>query len=77
MSSYTTRIDSQGPGAEGQGFEPWEAFASAVFKTAPFGRSGTPPGSRLPVCYAGAATVVNPVYGRNTSGTSKLPSGCW
>ena len=30
--------------AEGQGFEPWEAFTSLVFKTSAFDRSATPPG---------------------------------
>ena len=29
--------------AAGVGFEPTEACASTVFKTVPFGRSGTPP----------------------------------
>ncbi len=29
--------------AEGEGFEPPEAFTSTVFKTAPFDRSGIPP----------------------------------
>jgi hypothetical protein len=29
--------------AEGEGFEPPEAFASTVFKTAAFGHSATPP----------------------------------
>ena len=31
--------------AEGVGFEPTEPFGSAVFKTAAFNRSATPPGS--------------------------------
>ena len=31
--------------AEGQGFEPWEARASLVFKTSAFDRSATPPGA--------------------------------
>ena len=33
--------------AEGQGFEPWEAFASPVFKTSAFDRSATPPGRAI------------------------------
>ena len=33
--------------AEREGFEPPEAFASTVFKTAAFNRSATPPGPRL------------------------------
>jgi hypothetical protein len=34
--------------AEGQGFEPWEAFTSTVFKTVTFGRSVTPPSNATP-----------------------------
>src|SRR4051812_12139526 len=33
--------------AEGEGFEPSETCASTVFKTVPFGRSGTPPPLRV------------------------------
>jgi hypothetical protein len=29
--------------AEGQGFEPWDALTSPVFKTGAFNRSATPP----------------------------------
>ena len=32
---------------EGQGFEPWEALPSLVFKTSAFDRSATPPGQRI------------------------------
>ena len=38
MNVYTNRV------AEGVGFEPTEACASTVFKTAAFVRSATPPG---------------------------------
>ena len=34
--------------AEGQGFEPWEALPSLVFKTSAFDHSATPPEGRLP-----------------------------
>ena len=32
--------------AEGQGFEPWDALTSPVFKTGAFDHSATPPDSR-------------------------------
>ena len=35
--------------AEGQGFEPWEALTSLVFKTSAFVHSATPPED---VCFA-------------------------
>ena len=34
--------------AEGQGFEPWEALTSLVFKTSAFVHSATPPEGRSP-----------------------------
>ena len=34
--------------AEGQGFEPWEALTSLVFKTSAFDHSATPPEGSLP-----------------------------
>ena len=37
----------QTPMAEGQGFEPWEALTSLVFKTSAFDHSATPPGKRI------------------------------
>ena len=36
--------------AEGQGFEPWEALTSLVFKTSAFDHSATPPEGRSPRC---------------------------
>ena len=34
--------------AEGQGFEPWEALTSLVFKTSAFDHSATPPEGSSP-----------------------------
>ena len=42
-----TRQIPEGPLTSGEGFEPSEACTSTVFKTVPFGRSGTPPPVRL------------------------------
>ena len=53
------RTDADNSGmAEGQGFEPWEAFASLVFKTSAFDRSATPPGRAI-LSFSGV--VFNPV----------------
>ena len=46
-----SRGTDRGQLAEGQGFEPWEAFTSLVFKTSAFDRSATPPGRSVsPLC---------------------------
>lgn len=59
---------------------------SRVFKTPPFGHSGIPPRTRVAAArrrrvvrtarQPRGSTRSNPVYGRNTSGTTKAPSGC-
>ena len=46
--------------AEGQGFEPWEALTSLVFKTSAFVHSATPPeGSSLAVELMGGSRYSN------------------
>ena len=73
--------DERRGGAEGEGFEPSEACTSTVFKTVPFGRSGTPP----PTLLVGGASITSyfgstrskPQIGRSTSGTTNAPSGSW
>ena len=44
--------------AEGQGFEPWEALTSLVFKTSALGRSATPPGGEKSYHGGGPAAVL-------------------
>ncbi len=55
--------------AEGVGFEPTEACASTVFKTAAFGHSATPPGMERIVLKASAVTMLSDC--RKSSGTQR------
>ena len=57
--------------AEGQGFEPWEALASLVFKTSAFDRSATPPGT--PMLHFFHARFKNPLRKAGIDGVA----GCY